>query len=366
MTWGLIWLMFALKIPLAGLIYIVWWAIKQEPDETSSRDDDGGIKRHPPHPRKPFPRHPRRGPHGDPAPSSPPRVRTARARTRTVERYVQPARARDTTCITRQRSRIGDLAVLRTPHVLDTARPCDAVKCRDMQASLPDPADRRPTRPRCHQRPHIPTRWQTCGHERPGLCPVRRDDPRAGRERPDQDRPVGSGPGPARERRSAPGRLVPRVPQPPRLGDRPARASRRASPRRWSSRTTSRSSSTPASSASAARSNGSSSPTTSSRGSRASRSIGRLGLIVHATAGFCDPGWKGTLTLELNNLTRIPIKLYPGLPIAQLSFMALDRPALRPYGSPELGSHYQGQRAATESRYEGAPRPRRGPERASE
>jgi dCTP deaminase len=84
-------------------------------------------------------------------------------------------------------------------------------------------------------------------------------------------------------------------------------------------------------------------------------SIGRLGLIVHATAGFCDPGWKGTLTLELNNLTRIPIKLYPGLPIAQLSFMALDRPALRPYGSPELGSHYQGQRAATESRYPGMP-----------
>jgi dCTP deaminase len=83
-------------------------------------------------------------------------------------------------------------------------------------------------------------------------------------------------------------------------------------------------------------------------------SIGRLGLIVHATAGFCDPGWKGTLTLELNNLTRVPIKLYPGLLIAQLSFMALDSPALRPYGSPELGSHYQGQRAATESRYQGA------------
>jgi dCTP deaminase len=81
--------------------------------------------------------------------------------------------------------------------------------------------------------------------------------------------------------------------------------------------------------------------------------LGRLGLIVHATAGFCDPGWKGTLTLELNNLTRVPIKLYPGLPIAQLSFMALDRPAQRPYGSPELGSHYQGQQAATESRYEG-------------
>ena len=83
--------------------------------------------------------------------------------------------------------------------------------------------------------------------------------------------------------------------------------------------------------------------------------FGRLGLIVHATAGFCDPGWKGTLTLELNNLTRVPIKLYPGLEIAQLSFMTLDRPAERPYGSPELGSHYQGQRAATESRYRSGP-----------
>jgi dCTP deaminase len=81
-------------------------------------------------------------------------------------------------------------------------------------------------------------------------------------------------------------------------------------------------------------------------------SLGRLGLIVHATAGFCDPGWAGTLTLELNNLARIPIKLYPGMLIAQLSFMQLDAPALRPYGDPRLGSHYQGQGAATESRYE--------------
>jgi dCTP deaminase len=80
-------------------------------------------------------------------------------------------------------------------------------------------------------------------------------------------------------------------------------------------------------------------------------SLGRLGLIVHATAGFCDPGWKGTLTLEFNNLTRVPIRLYAGLPIAQLSFMALDKPAERPYGSKDLGSHYQGQVAATESRY---------------
>jgi len=80
-------------------------------------------------------------------------------------------------------------------------------------------------------------------------------------------------------------------------------------------------------------------------------SLGRLGLIVHATAGFVDPGFKGTLTLEITNLTRVPIKLYPGLLIAQLSFMTLDAPAERPYGSQELGSHYQGQTAATESRY---------------
>ena len=84
-------------------------------------------------------------------------------------------------------------------------------------------------------------------------------------------------------------------------------------------------------------------------------SLGRLGLIVHATAGFCDPGWKGTLTLELNNLTRVPIKLWPGLPIAQLSFMTLDAAAQRPYGHPDLGSHYHGQVEATESRYQARP-----------
>ena len=86
-------------------------------------------------------------------------------------------------------------------------------------------------------------------------------------------------------------------------------------------------------------------------------SLGRLGLIVHATAGFVDPGWRGTLTLEITNLTRVPIKLYAGNPIAQLSFMTLDRAADRPYGHPDLGSHYQGQVDATESRYGGAPAP---------
>jgi hypothetical protein len=86
-TWGFLWLMLALKLPLAALIYLVWWAVKQEPEENSSSDDDGGLKRKPPrrHPRTPFPRHPRRGPHGDPAPLPPARVRTVRARARTLD-----------------------------------------------------------------------------------------------------------------------------------------------------------------------------------------------------------------------------------------------------------------------------------------
>ncbi len=55
--------MLALKLPLAGLIYIVWWAIKQEPEDAGKPDDDGGIKRHErPHPVKPFPRRPAAGP----------------------------------------------------------------------------------------------------------------------------------------------------------------------------------------------------------------------------------------------------------------------------------------------------------------
>jgi hypothetical protein len=84
-TWGFVWLLLALKIPLIGLCWIVWWAIKQEPDseQSPSTDDDGGSKWKRPHPRKPFPRHPRRGPHGDPPPLPPARVRTVRARART-------------------------------------------------------------------------------------------------------------------------------------------------------------------------------------------------------------------------------------------------------------------------------------------
>jgi hypothetical protein len=87
-TWGFIWLMLALKVPIAALIYIIWWAIKQEPEQTppSDGDGDGGLRREHSHPhlRQPFPRRPRRGPHGDPAPFPPARVRTVRAKARTV------------------------------------------------------------------------------------------------------------------------------------------------------------------------------------------------------------------------------------------------------------------------------------------
>ena len=85
MTWGFLWIMLALKIPLIALIVIVWWAIKQKPEEPPASDDDGGIKRGHPHVPRPFPRRPRRGPHGDPAPMPPTRVRTVRARARTLE-----------------------------------------------------------------------------------------------------------------------------------------------------------------------------------------------------------------------------------------------------------------------------------------
>ena len=86
MTWGFLWIMVALKIPLVALICLVWWAIKQEPEDSTQQDDDGGVPR--PidriHPHKPFPRRPRRGPHGDPAPPSPARMRTVKARGRKV------------------------------------------------------------------------------------------------------------------------------------------------------------------------------------------------------------------------------------------------------------------------------------------
>ncbi len=79
-------------------------------------------------------------------------------------------------------------------------------------------------------------------------------------------------------------------------------------------------------------------------------SLGRLGLIVHATAGYIDPGFDGHITLELSNVANLPILLYPGMKIGQISFFAMSTPAERPYGHPGLGSKYKGQSAPTASR----------------
>ena len=87
MDWAFIYLMFALKIPIAALLWIVWWAIHSEPETTETgADGNGGTKARPRHPHKPFPRKPRRGPHGDPLPLPPPRTRAVVARAKRVDR----------------------------------------------------------------------------------------------------------------------------------------------------------------------------------------------------------------------------------------------------------------------------------------
>jgi dCTP deaminase len=80
-------------------------------------------------------------------------------------------------------------------------------------------------------------------------------------------------------------------------------------------------------------------------------SLGRLGLLIHSTAGFIDPGWDGHVTLELSNVANLPITIYPRMKIGQISFVRLSEPAERPYGSAGIGSKYQGQRGPTPSRY---------------
>jgi len=80
-------------------------------------------------------------------------------------------------------------------------------------------------------------------------------------------------------------------------------------------------------------------------------SLGRLGLLIHSTAGFVDAGWDGHLTLELSNVATLPIALYPEMKIGQISFLRMTTPAAHPYGSAATGSKYQGQRGPTPSRY---------------
>ncbi|MCA1223560.1 dCTP deaminase [Streptomyces sp. 8L] len=79
-------------------------------------------------------------------------------------------------------------------------------------------------------------------------------------------------------------------------------------------------------------------------------SLGRLGLVTHATAGFIDPGFTGQVTLELSNVAALPLKLWPGMKIGQLCFIRLTSPAAKPYGHGATGSRYQGQQGPTASR----------------
>jgi dCTP deaminase len=80
-------------------------------------------------------------------------------------------------------------------------------------------------------------------------------------------------------------------------------------------------------------------------------SLGRLGLLIHSTAGFIDPGWDGHVTLELSNVANLPITIYAGMKIGQVSFMQMTEPAATPYGAASLGSKYKGQRGPTPSKY---------------
>lgn len=80
-------------------------------------------------------------------------------------------------------------------------------------------------------------------------------------------------------------------------------------------------------------------------------SLGRLGLLIHSTAGFIDSGFSGHITLELANVASLPITIYPGMKIGQVSFMHMTTPAENPYGKGARGSKYQGQRGPTPSRY---------------
>ena len=80
-------------------------------------------------------------------------------------------------------------------------------------------------------------------------------------------------------------------------------------------------------------------------------SLGRLGLLTHATAGFIDAGFNGHITLELSNVATLPITIYPGMKVGQISFVRMTTPADQPYGTSKTGSKYQDQRGPTPSRY---------------
>lgn len=78
-------------------------------------------------------------------------------------------------------------------------------------------------------------------------------------------------------------------------------------------------------------------------------SLGRLGIIVHSTAGFIDAGFEGTITLEITNINRMPVALYPGMRVCQLAFEQMTSAAEIPYHA-KASSKYQGQELPEESR----------------
>ena len=146
-------------------------------------------------------------------------------------------------------------------------------------------------------------------------------------------------------------RELPRLPQQPVRVHRPAPAAAGPDRAAVDHRTTSRSSCTRASSCSARPLEWVELPDDLVARLEGKSSLGRLGLLIHSTAGYVDPGWKGTLTLELSNVANLPIALYAGMRIGQISFFRMSSPVERPYGSKELGSKYQGQSEPTASAF---------------
>jgi len=80
-------------------------------------------------------------------------------------------------------------------------------------------------------------------------------------------------------------------------------------------------------------------------------SLGRLGLIVHATAGYVDLGFSGWLTFEIANISKLPIRMYAGMRIAQIVFYQMTSKVENAYGCEKLKSKYQGQKGPTASRH---------------
>ncbi|MDD5959199.1 dCTP deaminase [Methanobrevibacter wolinii] len=79
-------------------------------------------------------------------------------------------------------------------------------------------------------------------------------------------------------------------------------------------------------------------------------SMGRLGVTMHVTAGYIDPGFEGKITLEISNIGAMPVALYPGQRVCQLVFETMTNPAEKPYGHPDRNSKYMGQKSPETSR----------------